>query len=227
MREPTSAFCLLPSSLHTADHDPGNVMPLQRKEKNQDRKDREHGAGHHQLCVLDVLADEVRHCDRQRVPRTVREDDQRPHEIVPGRHEHEDRQGHQDGARERHHDRPVDAEFSGAVDARRVEQIVGDRQHELADQKNAEDCRHARENHTPVAVHEMHALQNQEQRQHAHLCRNHQRRHEQVEKSVAAAESKLGERVAGHGIQEQRKKRDRRCDDHAVRERAAEIHSRK
>jgi hypothetical protein len=58
----------------------------------------------------------------------VREHDERPHEVVPAREEGEQGERHDDRPQQRHDDAGEDRGLARAVDARGLEQLVGDRQ---------------------------------------------------------------------------------------------------
>ena len=119
--------------------------------------------------------------------------------------------------------RPVDAELARAVDACRVEQAVGDRQRVLPDQEDAEDARHAGDDHPRVGVDQAHLLEHQEERQHRHLRRDDQRAEQDPEETVASRKAQLGEGIAGHRVEDQGDDRHRRCDQGAVEDVAGEI----
>ena len=129
------------------------------------------------------------------------EDDQRPHEIVPTAEEGEHGQRHQDRPAQRQYQRPENAELAGAVDARRIEQAVGDARGMLADQKDAEDAGQPRYDHAGQGIDQPQRFQQQEQRQHRRLSRYHHRRQQRLKQPIATRKAQLGKGVAGQGIE--------------------------
>ena len=75
---------------------------------------------------------------RQRHPVAGVEHQRRPQEVVPRGHEREDRDRGEGRPDDRHHDLPPDPELAGAVDAGRVEQVVGHAAERLAEQEDVE-----------------------------------------------------------------------------------------
>jgi len=73
------------------------------------------------------LPDELLDGNRQRLGAGRREDEQREHELVPRPQEVEDRERRQRRARQRHHHEGERLRHGGAVDPRRLQQLVGQR----------------------------------------------------------------------------------------------------
>src|SRR3989442_118792 len=80
-----------PLALDAAHHDALGVEALQCQEEDHDWEHGEHRARHHELGILDMLADQAGERHRQRESRIVAQDDQWPQEIVPHRQEVEGR----------------------------------------------------------------------------------------------------------------------------------------
>src|SRR5262249_6453829 len=138
-REPPRRRDAPASFLDAADQKARDVGLLKRQEEEQNRHHGQDRSRHHQLRVLDVLADEDRERDRERVPGFTSQDDQRPDEVVPRREERHDRERRQGRLEKRQDDPAEDRELSGPLEARRIEEVVGNRERELAHQKDAED----------------------------------------------------------------------------------------
>ena len=153
------------------------------------------------------LHDEQRQPERRRVLVRVDHDDQRPEEVLPGALEGEDRVGRQRRRAQRQHDAPEDPELAGAVDPGGVEQVVGDRQHVLPEQEDAEGADRAGHDQAPVGVEpavaavahpvvaaeERDVLDDDVVRDQRDLAGHHHRRQEQHEDRVAAGKLPLGE----------------------------------
>src|SRR6185295_11276272 len=103
------------------------------------------------------------------------------------------------------------------------EQLVGNRQRELADQEDAEHGGDPRDQNSQPRVDQAERFDLQEERQDAYLRRHHERREEHGEQAVAAFEPELRERVARRGVAEQRDRGDRKRKEQAVQERPAEM----
>ena len=168
-----------------------------------------------------MLARQTGERDRKRVQRVVGEDDERPHEVVPGAEEAEDRERGDNRFQERHDHGREDAQLAGAVDARRLEQLVGDAARELAHEEDAEDARHGRHDRAGVGVDQAQGLEHQEERQHRDLSRYHQGTEQKAKEGIAAAKAQLGEGIAGHEIEGHGDGGGRAGDEQAVEQVAA------
>src|SRR3546814_655601 len=194
------------SSFYTPEQQPLDVVTLQDQEQQQHRHDGHHRPGHHQLVVLHVLARQRCQCDRQRLQVLVAEHDQRPHEVVPGGHEAEDRQRDDDRLQRRHHDLEEDPHLACAVDARGFEQLVGERPCVLPYQEDAEDRRHPGDDRAHVGIDQAHLLEQQEQRHHCHLRRDHQRGKQRSDEHTSELKSLLRSSYAVFCLNKKKKK---------------------
>ena len=165
-----------------------------------------------------MLARQAGERDRQGVPRVVGEHDQRPHEVVPAGEEREDRERREHRGQHRHDDRQEDAPLARAVDARGLQQVIGDAARELAHEEDAEDRRHQRHDRAGIGVDQAERLEHQEQRQHRDLARDHERAEQRLENPIAPAKPELCERIAGHHVETHRDHRCEQRDAEAVRE---------
>ncbi len=139
--------------------------------------------------------------DGQCVLLLVGQDDQRPHEVAPRTEKGEQSQGHENRRQHRHDDLQEDAALAGAVDARRLQQLIRNRKRILPHQEDAEDARCHGYQHARERVDQPDLLHHQEQREHRHLRGDDQCRQEQLEDAVAASEPKLGECVSGSRVE--------------------------
>ena len=133
----------------------------------------------------------------------VGQHDQRPHEVVPGAEEAEDRER-----------RRGSACSSGTTIERKMRNSLapsmraasssssGMRQRVLAHEEDAEDARHApaRSRRRSVLTRPS-CLSIRNSGSIATCARNHQRAEQEAEEALAAAEAQLGERVAGHDVE--------------------------
>src|SRR6185312_7154216 len=92
--------------------------------------------------------------DRERLLVRVRQDEQRPQEVLPRREQREDRDDAEDRLRQRQHDPPEELEGAGAVDLRRLEDLAWQVVEEARDEDDVERARAGRQPHRPVAVDE-------------------------------------------------------------------------
>jgi hypothetical protein len=92
----------------------------------------------HAVPVGDVLAEELLHAERDRMRIVARGEDQREPEIVPDRHDGEDRDGGDRRPQQRRDHLEEDARLRHAVAARRVAQILRD----LLDEFGQDEDRH-------------------------------------------------------------------------------------
>src|SRR3546814_7577605 len=82
-----------------------------------------------------------------------------------------------------------------AVDARRLQHLVGDRQAILADEEDAENPREPRHERAGIAVDEPHRLEFEEQRQHPDLSRHDERSDAHTKDRIAPREAQLGKGI--------------------------------
>ena len=166
-----------------------------------------------------MLARQARQRHRQRIEAVVGEYDKRPYEIVPCPQQGEHRKRHDDGLEQRNNDGAEYTEFAGAIDARRLEQLVGNGQRVLAHEKDAEDAGHRRHDHAAVAIDQSQMLEQEKQRHHRDLRRDDERAEEQLEYTVASGEMELGKRIPGGHIESQR----HQCDGGGEKDAVGEI----
>ena len=148
----------------------------------------------------------------------VGEHDQRPDEVVPRPQEGEDGERDQDGTAERQDDPREDAHLAGAVDARGVEQLVGDREGVLADQEDAENACHPGEDHPPVGADQAQLRISRKSGRIATCDGEHQGAEQKAEDPPPAREAELGEGVARHRVQQHGEHGDRGGQQRAVAE---------
>ena len=162
-----------------------------------------HGPGHEQVPLGHVRALEHRQAQLQGRVLGRGDDDQRPEEVVPRPHELDDRQGGQHRRRERQDDLEEDPEARGAVDARRLLELHGQRLEELAQQEDAEDAAEVGHDQAADAVDEPQVPHDEEGRDEHDLEGDHQRDQQQHEEQVAADEAQPREGVGGEAAEEE------------------------
>ena len=124
------------------------------------------------------------------------------------------------GDDQRQGDPPEDLELAGAVDPRRVEHLLRQRQEILAHEEDADRIEQRRHDHRDPRVGELQIAGDQDElRDDHHEERHGQRRDDDREQHVAPEELEAGEGVAGHARQEQRGRREQRRRDDAVEQR--------
>ena len=152
-------------------------------------------------------------------------DDQRPHVLVPGRDVGQHRQRGQRRGHHRQDQLPEDLPAPGAVEQRRLLDLLGDAEEELAQEEHRERRHQEERRHDPgVGVEPAEVLDQHEVRDQREDRRDHHRRQEQEEQLVAAREAQPRERVGGHRAERDLPDRDQRAHDHAVEQRAEEVH---
>ena len=136
---------------------PADAMPVvmwrcRNANTTRDRQQRDHRHREQVVPLRGQLALERVERELQREVLGARQHDQRPQEVVPAPHHREDREHRERRRRQRQDDAPEDAPLARVVHARRVDQLVGNRQHVLAQQEHAGRRRHRRPDHAPQAV---------------------------------------------------------------------------
>ena len=161
--------------------------------------------------------------DGEGIELRIAEHDQRPQEVAPAGEEGEQRQRDDDRRQQRQDDADEDARLARAVDARRVEHLVGQRKQRLADEQHRVQTGKPRRENPSVGVDQPEPLEQQEQRQHRHLPRHDDEREQRAEQRGAAAKAQLGEGITrGHRHQQAKQRRQRGQRD-AVHQRAGDV----
>src|SRR5436309_13702553 len=99
-----------------------------------------------------VLLIELGERDLDRPELVLRRHEERPQERVPGRQRRDQGDGDEGRANERQRDAPQEAGMSGAVERRRVLELLRDTEEELAEQEDREDRRRERDDLDPQRV---------------------------------------------------------------------------
>ena len=197
----------------------GDVVVHQEGVDDERRRGGDQRAGHQHAPLVDVAADQAGHgADGEHL--LVRRIEER-HRIDEGRPRHgegEDRRGDDAGQRHRDEDLEQHLHVAGAVDQRRLVELLGDRL-EIADHDpGAERHRQRRidQHHAPIGIEQADRLDDLEQR-------NEQQRvgHEVGEEDAGrqdarapelhAAERERGQHADHHGDRDHAHRHDRRC----------------
>ena len=127
------------SALDRPGEDAADEEALEEEEHRQWDRRLEERAGGEQVLGLPELAGLGGDDDRRRCRRLVGTDHRDGDEVVvPGPEELEDRECGEDGHRQREHEAPEDPEVVGPVDARRLEDVLGQRRHVVVQQEDRE-----------------------------------------------------------------------------------------
>src|SRR5215471_19594259 len=115
---------------------------LHQDHDQRGRQHRKHRGGHHEMPLHGSVAAESHtlDADHGRIHLLLGSDEQRPQVLIPPVDEQNHEQSGDVGARERDDDIAQEAQWTGAVDARRFRQFLGNREEELAE----EECRRRR-----------------------------------------------------------------------------------
>ncbi len=148
---------------------------------------------------------------------------QRQKKVVPAPHHREDSEDGERRGGEQKHDPPVDLPFRGIVHPRRVDQLVGDREHGLAEEEDAGRGRRTRPDHTPGGIQQPEFGNDEEDRHEYHGRWDQERRDGEHENQVTAAEVVFRERIGRHRIDEQHDQRGGHGDEHRVPQIAQEV----
>ena len=112
---------------------------LREQEENDHRHHHDECRGHRQVPLDLMQGPELGEPDRERpVVRVLAGVEQRPEEVVEAEEEREQSDRRDRRLCEPEHDRVEDPHLAAAVDARRVEVLLGDREEELAQQEDRE-----------------------------------------------------------------------------------------
>src|SRR5580765_2920264 len=222
---PTSA----PSSLHRARRQAERDLPLDDHEEDQHGDRSQDRAGHQPAPVdLPARAVEVREPDGDRLLRLVVEQDVGEDELVPARDEDEHGRRDEAGRDEREQDLRERSDATGAVDHRRLLELLGDVEEKTAQRPDRERKRegHVREDHADVhalapgqVVFREHDVERDDQTD----LREHLDPDQRDDEELAAVEAELRERDRGEEGERDRDQHGDDDDDHAVRSRAPEV----
>ncbi len=166
------------------------------------------------------VADVVGQGHRQRLQVRVLRHQERPQELVPRPDEREQRRGEQGRTRQGQRDRPQDPQLARAVEARRREQLLGQRQEELPEDEDRGRVDRERHDHPevgvrqPVAAHDHHVDRDDQQLERHDLHQQHRR-----EQRALAAEVQPRQRVAGQDPEDDRAEEDAAGEDAGVDQR--------
>ena len=122
----------------------------------------------------------------------------RPEEVVPVGQEAQDRERGDGRARERQDDLQEDPEIPGPVDARRLLDLLGQADEELAQEEDPERAGRSGHRHRPQRVEPPEALHDQVVRDEEDHRRHQQGRHDRPEDQPLAAELHPGQRIRPH-----------------------------
>ena len=140
--------------------------------RGEDRR----GRGQRAVVRAGLGVGEEHHAERRRRELRVGDDDQRPVQVVPVRDEREHREGGDRRPGARHDDAPDDLELAHAVEARRVDDLVGIALEELAEQEDREHRQEERHHHREIGVEQAELGERDVERQRRHLHRDRERR---------------------------------------------------
>src|SRR3989475_13120468 len=173
-------------------------VSLRREVDDQDRHGADHGAGHDQVPAGDHGPFEKCQPERQGELVGIRQVDDRREQVVPLKHEDENRQRGKRGTRQRQIDTPVDAEGAAAVDLGGVIELSRNGEEELTQQKCPEgSAEKPRDDQRVVRVHPAQGSHQDEHRNHGHLIGDHQRGQQHVEERGTPRKAQPGKRVRG------------------------------
>src|SRR5206468_733463 len=126
-------------AFHARGRDPLHERFLRDEEEDDDRRDDEHAGGHEQVPGRAAMLRLIRlQAEAERELLGAQEEDERPEEIIPYAEERKERDDDERGFGEREHDAEEDAQFAAAVDAGGIGKLGGNREEELAEEKNGE-----------------------------------------------------------------------------------------
>ncbi len=106
------------------------------------------------------------------------------------------------GLRQWQHDAEEDAELAGPVETGRLEQLVGDADHELPHHEDAERLGGTWQDDAPRAVQEAEPCRDEELGDQDDLDRDHQRAQDREEQHVPAGKAEFREGVAAEQVGE-------------------------
>src|SRR3954447_15709696 len=131
---PPTTVTFTRSSLHPRQRDALDERSLGEQEDHDDRDHEDDRRCHREVPLHVVEPAEVGQRDGQRpVVLALTDVGERPEEVVPAEQEAEQRRGRDRWSRERNEDTQQDLQLAGAVDARGVGVLLGNRQEELAE----------------------------------------------------------------------------------------------
>src|SRR5690606_10737860 len=211
------------SALDGAGHDPADDLPSEQQEDDDDGQRADEGAGHDDRRVRDVAAAEVVQRDLDRGVGGVQRDD-RPEEVVPGRHEREHPEDRHPLPGDRQDDAPEGPQRGGAVHPGRLDELVGQRLEEvLPHEEHPERGDEGRQDDRGEPPREVELGHDHVEGHDAEGGRDHHRPDGDPEERLLRPEAELGEGEAGEGAEQQRGDGDRAGDDDRVDDGAADV----
>src|SRR5258706_2143772 len=117
------AFML--SALQTAHHDGLDHPTLQRDEDEQDRQDADHRGGGEKVVFDEIHIGETHQAHGDHLHLGTADHHHRPEELVPAPQELDDQQGGNGWSHRRQNHHEEDLELAAAVDAGRIDVVVG------------------------------------------------------------------------------------------------------
>ena len=145
--------------------------------------------------------------------------EERQEEVVPGVEDREQGDGRDRGLGKTQDDRGQDPELPAAVDPRRIEVLLGDREEELAQEKDRERVAEpVRQDQRPQGADEVQLRPHHVERHDRDLWRQHQRHEHDEEGSLATAPAQPGEGIGdGDARDEQAERREAGVDERVER----------
>ncbi len=181
----------------------GDNVLLERDEKRQNGRDRQHRSGGNHPPIRIRSARQLRDAEGQGIHFGSIGDNQWPEKITPSANEDENRQGHQRGPHRGNHHIPPDAQFVAAIDSGRFFEFLRHALEGLAQQEDAKCRRDRRENHAEVGIHQAQVADQDEQRDHHNLEGDQNRGDHGGKDQVTAGEVHPGEGIGGEGAEQQ------------------------
>ena len=171
--------------------------------ENNDRNDRDTGGGHDLIPHgAGILGLEALKAERQRVLCIGLHIEHGLGKLVPETHKAEDGRRCDGGPCQWHRDTEKDSVAAQSVDLSGFLHISGEIYEELAHQKNVRDIGGCGEDQRAEMVEHPKGLEQQIVWDQQDLTRDHHQEQEPVIDAVTAGEAQAGERIAGHGVNE-------------------------
>ena len=135
----------------------------------------------------------------------------------------EDGKSRQSWNNKRHGDPPPDGKLRPAIDARRLDKLIGKTHEELPHQECAEAGHQPGEGNAPIGIDPAKASRHHIPGNYQHFGRDHQRAENGDEDDLATAKIKLGQRVADQRIKKQHGRRAEGGDPQGIQHPAQEF----
>lgn len=181
------------SALQATHHDGLDHPTLQREKDEQDGQDADHRSGGEEVILDEVHVGEAHQAHGDHLHLGAVDHHHRPEELVPVPHELDDQQGGHGRLHRWQNHREEDSEFTAAVDAGRVDVVVGNHLDSLPHQEDAEDADQVRGHDAHVGVEQPEAVYPDVQRHHDRLEGDHQDADDGEEEDVPSGEAILRE----------------------------------